>query len=171
MSTPIRGGVVTENGIRVFNMDFVEIDSSTGHIFDRSLMKWYYMKLNQSVLKLWKKKWQNAGSEAPKAPRRTPKAWESRRRRRRGGGEWGADAPSHTDYEGLGASSVPPRGPAPSRPKTNLVYFVAAIKTLIATIYLICFIKHCSCSLSLLFRTLQKYNNVITANRLIIGCL
>jgi len=32
------------------------------------------------VLKLWKKKWRNAGSEASKAPRRTPKAWESMRR-------------------------------------------------------------------------------------------
>jgi len=58
----------------------------------------------------------------------------------------GRGVPLPNRLGGLGERrELPQRGP-----KTNLDHFVAA-KTLIATIYLICFIKHCSCSFSLLF--------------------
>ena len=91
------------------------------------------------VLKLWKKKWRNAGSEASKAPRRTPKAWESMRRRRRGDlGEWGGVSPTQPTRGSGGASWDPAAGSgAEARAKTNLVHVVAARRTPIATICLI----------------------------------
>ena len=89
--------------------------------------------------------------------RRRRREDERRRRENRGavgaeGRVMGRGCPPPIQTRGSGASSVPPAGSgAEPRTKMNLTHFVAAIKTLIATICLICFIKHCSCSLSLLF--------------------
>ena len=70
---------------------------------------------------------------------------------------------------GLGSVVSSPAGSgAEPQPKTNMVHFVAARRTLIATICLI------SVSLNTAvihthycFERCKKYNNVITANRLI----
>jgi len=87
-----------------------------------------------------KKKWRNAESEAPKAQRRTPKAWEWRPRRCRRGGEWAGVSPPQPNRESRGASGAPPAGSrsgAEPLPKMNLVHFVAARRTLIAIIRII----------------------------------
>jgi len=80
--------------------------------------------------------------------------------------------PCPSDQRASGASwAHPVASGVQSRPKTNLVHFVARRKAVTATICLICFNKHCSCSLSLLFWTLENWNNVITANRVTIYCM
>ena len=109
-------------------MHFFHLDCST----QRLLYVCWYKRKSYSVLKLWKKKWRNARSEAPKAPRRTPKAWESRRRRRRGGRGMGRGCPPPQPTRGSGGASwAPPAGSgAEPRPKTNLVHFVVARRTL-----------------------------------------
>ena len=89
--------------------------------------------------------------------RRRRRRDERRRRENRGAvgaeGEGnGEGCPLPNLLWGLGSVVSSPSGVrGGARPKTNLVHFVDARRPLIAIICLICFIKHRSCSLSLLF--------------------
>jgi len=77
-----------------------------------------------SVIKLWKKKWRNAGSD------------ERRRRENRGAEREenveGVSPPQPTRGSGEALWAPPAGSGAEPQPKTNLVHFVAARRTLIA---------------------------------------
>jgi len=178
------GGYFSNPGLRVWRHSNPDIWHMVGHLSVADSQIVYYLNSYAAVrwsvarytddsrrsvnllpvLKLWKKKWRNAGSEAPLAPRRTPKFRYGRRREDRGavgaeGREWGGGAPLPNRLGGLGSVVSSPSGVRGRAPADNeFGAFLWPLRTLIlATICLISvFIKHCSCSLSLLLWTMQK---------------